>query len=132
MSLVKWQPFDLLHDTWQDWNQASSHELATDIYEDNGNIVVEMQVPGMDIKNISIEAHDNLLRISGHREERKEEKKKDFYHKEIRRGHFERVITLPADVKEDEAKAECSNGLLTITLPKKITKNGKKISITQK
>lgn len=133
MSITKWQPLELLNETWHDLSHmAGVHDLATDVYEDNGNVIVEMHTPGIDIKHITIEVHDNFLRVAGHREEKKEINKKNFYRKEIHYGDFERVITLPADVKEDEARAESSNGLLTITLPKRTVKNGKKIMITQK
>ena len=107
-------------------------EPAIDVYEENNNIIVEAEVPGMDPKDIDIEIENNTLRISGKTEKKEEVKEKNYYRKEIRKGAFERVITLPAEVKEDKIEATMKDGILRIVLPKKKSSASKKIEIKKK
>ena len=107
-------------------------EPAIDVYEKDNNIIVEAEVPGMDPKDIDIEIENNTLRISGKTEKKEEVKEKNYYRKEIRKGAFERVITLPAEVKEDKIEATMKDGILRIVLPKKKSSASKKIEIKKK
>lgn len=107
-------------------------DLAVDIYEKDNNIIAEMNLPGINPDNIEVSVEDNYLKISGSREESKEEKKKHYYSKEIRRGSFERVVRLPSSVQKDKVLAEFKNGELTITLPKSKETNSNKIKIEVK
>lgn len=107
-------------------------DLAVDIYEKDNNIIAEMNLPGINPDNIEVSVEDNYLKISGSREESKEEKKKHYYSKEIRRGSFERVVRLPSSVQRDKVLAEFKNGELTITLPKSKETNSNKIKIEVK
>jgi HSP20 family molecular chaperone IbpA len=108
---------------------APQGELATDVYEDNDNVIVEMQIPGVDENKLDITVADNHLRVAGSREERQEKKEKNFYKREIRYGSFERIITLPAEVNKDEARAEYKSGVLRVILPKKKSASPKKIKV---
>lgn len=104
-------------------------DLAVDIYEKDNNIIAEMNLPGINPDNIEVSVQDNYLKISGSREESKEEKKKHYYSKEIRRGSFERIVRLPSSVQRDKVLAEFKNGELIITLPKSKESNSSKIKI---
>ena len=133
MAIIKWHPLNELEDIFEDFgNRHLWHDLAADVYEDNGNIVVEMHVPGIKLEDITIEVDENVLRVAGHRQEAEEKKDKNFYRKEIRRGSFERVISLPAAVDSAHANAEIKNGTLKVTLPKEKGKKPSKINIAQK
>lgn len=95
-------------------------KLAADIYKEGDNIIVKIDVPGIEnSSNIKVSAQDKTLTISGSREEKKEEKDKDFYKKEIKVGEFEYIETLPEEVDATKAKTEYENGTLKIILPKK-------------
>jgi len=107
-------------------------EPAIDVYEEDNNIIVEAEVPGMDPKDIDIEIENNTLRISGKTEKKEEVKEKNYYRKEIRKGAFERVITLPAEVNEEKIEATMKDGILRIVLPKKKPSASKKIEIKKK
>lgn len=99
-------------------------DLATDVYEKDGNIVTEMNIPGIDPEKVEISVEDNYLKISGSREEEKETEEKDYYSKEIKRGSFTRTVALPASVKKEKAEAEYKDGLLKIVIPKDEKKEG--------
>ncbi len=133
MPIIRWRPFTDVEELFDDFRMRwESLDLAVDVYEDKNNIVVEMNIPGIESENVDIEVEDNYLRICGSREEEEEKKEKHFYRREIRRGSFERVITLPAAVIADQAKAEFANGVLKVTLPKVKGKEPSKIKVVKK
>lgn len=126
MSLIKWEPFDefdrFLHDVPSFPSlrvQGAGFDLAADVYEDGGNIIAEMNLPGLNGEDIEVEVEDNHLRVSGKREEVNEKREKNHYAKEIRRGSFERIIPLPAPVRNTDVTASYEDGVLKITMPKR-------------
>lgn len=122
MAIIKWEPFADVESFFEDFPTPSFKELGTDLavdlYEEGGNVVAKMNVPGVDPEKINVTVEDNTLRVSGSHEEEKEEKKKHYYHKEIRKGSFERMVSLPQGVLKDKVSAEYKNGTLIVTLPK--------------
>ena len=76
-----------------------------------------MSLPGVEASEIDISIEDDLLTVSGSREEEVESKEKDYYSKEIRRGSFARTVRLPKMVKADKAEASYEEGLLKIKIP---------------
>ena len=105
---------------------------SMDLYEKGGNVIAEMNVPGIDADKIEISVKDGILHISGTSEEKKEEKDKGYWKKELRKGSFERMVRLPVPVREDKIKATCENGILTISMPKASERPGKKVRVAVK
>ena len=91
---------------------------SVDVKEEDDQVVVAAELPGLDQSDIDVEVTQDSVRIAG--EKKKEEKKeeKGYYHRETSYGSFERTIDLPTAVDEDKAEAEFSKGVLTIRLPK--------------
>jgi HSP20 family protein len=89
------------------------------IYEKEGKVIVEADVPGVAEEDLSIEAGEDSLTLRGQRRSEKEIKEKDYYRKETSFGVFSRTIPLPALVNKDKAEAELKNGTLIISIPKK-------------
>ncbi len=89
-----------------------------DVYEDNGNVVAEFELPGIEPKNIDVEVKNDMLKVEAKGEQKTEEKKKGYYRKEMSRGYFRRVIPLPVDVQESKAVADYEKGVLKVTVPK--------------
>ena len=124
MAIIKWHPFQT--DWFDEEFRKIGGYLAVDMYEDNGNLIVEMQIPGVRADKIDISIEDDILRISGTKEEKEELKDKDYYHKEIRTGSFERAVHLPLSVVADKAAAKCDDGILKVSIPKRnISETGK-------
>src|SRR5579863_9000289 len=88
MSIVTKSPFEVLEKS----------NFAVDMYEDNGNIIAAMDVPGIDAGDIRVEIEDGQLHIFGQRKEKKEVNEAHYYHKEVRYGSFDRLISLPSDI----------------------------------
>jgi len=107
-------------------------EPAMDMYQTDTELVVELQVPKMDPKDIKVTVEDGVLRVEGGSEEEKKEDGKEYLRREIRRGQFVRMMSLPVAVKEDGAKASFEHGVLKITLPKVEAKKPKSVEIEVK
>lgn len=102
---------------------------AMDVYQEGDNVVVRASLPDIDPEKVSISVENDVLTVSGETEEKKEVKREDYYHKEIRRGSFSRSVVLPMKVKSDETEATYEKGVLKITLPKAEEAKPKKIAI---
>jgi HSP20 family protein len=98
---------------------GAPQELALDMYETDDNLVVEASLPGFKPDEVDISVEGSTLTIKGEHEENREEEQEGKYHfRERRYGSFQRTVSLPADIKADEAEASFENGVLKLTLPK--------------
>ncbi|NQV00624.1 MAG: Hsp20/alpha crystallin family protein [Parcubacteria group bacterium] len=106
-------------------------EPMVDIYQDKGNLYIDISLSGIKPEDVEISIDDNILTIQGKSEDKKEIKEENYLRKEIRKGSFRRVIKLPVDIKDNQAKAESKNGMLKITIPKvsKTISKAKKVPI---
>lgn len=140
MPLIPWQPFG----DWprffedEDWflpmlkTQGKAAAPALDLYETDKEIVAEVNLPGIAPEKVEVTVKDQMLEIRGRLEEKKEEKEKGYWRREIRKGAFERIIRLPAPVNEDKTEAAYDKGILKITMPKTEVKKEKAVKIKVK
>ncbi len=91
---------------------------SINVVEDDNEIKISAELPGMDEKDIEVSINKDVLMIRGEKKEEHEDKGKNYYRMERSYGSFSRSIPLPVDVDKDKAKAELKKGVLTITLPK--------------
>ena len=90
--------------------------VPVDVEETDGEFVIELELPGIDKDDLSIELRDDELVITG---EIKERERKGIVRRQTRRlGEFEHRITLPGDVDPDSVTARLDNGVLTIRVTK--------------
>jgi HSP20 family protein len=131
MSLMKWEPFKLLEDfPMLPFAPFRTFDFAVDVYEDKGNVIAEMNLPGLKLEDISVTFQNGSLKVAAKREEEKEKKEKDFFFKEIKRGTFERVIALPTNIKIDKTEAHYLNGVLKIVMPMVEPPKVEKVKVT--
>lgn len=89
-----------------------------DVTEDNENLYVHAEVPGVDKNDIKINLVGDVLTISGEKKTEQKDEKKNYYRIERNYGAFSRSFTLPSEIIVDKISADYNNGVLNITLPK--------------
>ncbi|KTD11113.1 heat shock protein [Legionella gratiana] len=109
------------------WEQFENLNLlpSMDVVEDEAHITVQMEMPGMDEKDIKVSFANNVLTITGEKSTSKKNEHKKFLSREISYGKYERSISLPSTVDAEKAKATFKKGMLWIELPKKPEAKGK-------
>jgi HSP20 family protein len=88
-----------------------------DVRRKNGDILVEIELPGMTSKDVQIEVTEEGLSISGEKRQESETREENFYRSERSFGRFMRRIALPAGTDTDKAEARFEDGVLRITMP---------------
>jgi HSP20 family protein len=90
-----------------------------DILEKNGNLLLQVEVPGIKEKELDVKLEGNVLTLSGEKKLEKEDDRNNFHRRESYYGKFSRSFTLPETSALDKVKADYKNGVLTITVPQK-------------
>ena len=91
---------------------------ALNVSEDEDNLYVRAELPGIVPEQIEITTKENNLIIKGERKIAAEGEKVSYHRREREAGSFRRIISLPARVDTEKVTAACKNGVLTVTLPK--------------
>jgi HSP20 family protein len=99
------------------------------VYEDEHNIILTAELPGIEEKDLNITVENNVLTITGERKMETEVKKENFQRVERRYGRFTRSFTLPPTVDPENVNAEFNNGVLKLTLQKREEAKPKQIKI---
>jgi HSP20 family protein len=132
MSIIRWDPFDeimsmresmdrLFEDFFSRRPRQSGPlvwQPAVEISETDAEVVVKAELPGIDPKHVEVNVTGDTLTIKGEAKAEQEEKRRNYYRRELRYGAFQRAIALPIEVKGDEAKATFRHGILEIRVPK--------------
>ena len=108
---------------------STSFAPPVDVYEDEHNVSLKIEVPGIDEKDIDVRIENNLLTVHGERKFEKEEKEENFRRVERQYGSFTRTFTLPSTVDGERVSANYDKGILKITLPKKAEAKPKQIKV---
>ncbi|MEB3273118.1 MAG: Hsp20/alpha crystallin family protein [Prochlorothrix sp.] len=94
-----------------------------ELSETQEHFQIRFELPGMSKEDLNVEVTPDSVRISGHRQEVTPADEALNHRSEFRYGAFERVIGLPAEVKHNETKATYENGILALTLPKRVAED---------
>ena len=105
---------------------------AADIYETDGELVVELEVPGFDEKELEVEVHDHTLSVKGERKEATERKDKTVRLRERLESAFERSFALPPETDSEHVSAVYEKGVLTLHVPKMVAEKPHIIEIAKK
>ena len=135
-TLVKWSPFrefDLIERQMrrmlEDIGIAPAMLPAADVYETEDEFVLEVEVPGYAEKELTIEAFDHAVAISGERKVDEERKEKTFRLHERLEKHFERRFELPPEADTEHLRAVFEKGVLEVHAPKSPEAKPRKIPI---
>jgi HSP20 family protein len=142
MNLVPWRPFRelvgfrgevdrLFEDFWGCWPEPTEREWvpALDVSETEDKVLVKVELPGIDPKDIDVSVQADLLTIKGERKQEKEEKGESYHRVERTYGTFTRTLRLPAETEPEKVTAGYKDGVLTLGIPKKEEAKAKKIEV---
>jgi len=142
MAITRWDPFrevaalqNRVNSLFREMNEAdsplttASFVPAVDIYEDAQKVVLKLEVPGIEEKDLDVRVENHTLTVKGERKFEKEEKEENFHRIERRYGSFYRAFTLPSTVDAEHIGASYSAGVLKLELAKKPEAQPKQIKI---
>jgi HSP20 family protein len=141
--LTRWEPFrefstlqDRINRVFResyngshDDSLTSTFAPAVDVYEDEHQVALKIDVPGIDEKDIDVRVENNTLTVHGERKIEKEEKEENYRRVERQYGSFTRTFNLPQTVDTESVSASYDKGVLKIVLPKKAEAKPKQIKI---
>jgi HSP20 family protein len=142
--LTRWEPFRefstlqdrmnrLFRDSFSEGREesltTSSFAPAVDVYEDEHNVTLKIEVPGIDEKDIDVRIENHTLTVHGERKFEKEEKEENYRRVERQYGSFNRSFTLPNTVDAENISANYDKGILKIKLAKKAEAKPKQIKV---
>jgi HSP20 family protein len=136
MAIIRWDPFRDMVTIREKMNRlfedaftarggddkditASTWMPAVDIFENENELVLTAEIPGIDEKDVEIKIEDNTLTLKGERKFEKETKEENYHRIERSYGSFYRAFTLPNYVDTDKVQAQHENGVLKISMPKR-------------
>jgi HSP20 family protein len=108
---------------------AGTFMPAADVYEDEHNVILKLEIPGVNEEDLKVSVENNILTIQGERKFEKEEKEENFHRIERRYGSFTRTFRLPNTVDSDRVEAGYDKGILKITLAKRAEAKPKQIKV---
>jgi HSP20 family protein len=130
MPLMRWDPFTVLArlDTeFDDLVRRSfgaapyQYTPAVEMATEGADVLITLEVPGVDVKDIDIEVDEGRLTISGERRDQWENTQGKVLVREVRYGSFRRTFQLPEGVAADQVEAQADKGLLRVRV-KNVTK----------
>ena len=142
--LTRWDPFRefatlqdrmnrLFRDSYSEGREealtTSTFAPAVDVYEDEHNVTLKIEVPGIDEKDIDVRVENHTLTVHGERKFEKEEKEENFRRVERQYGSFTRSFTLPNTIDAEHVTADYEKGVLKIKLAKKAEAKPKQIKV---
>lgn len=139
-SLRRWEPFSLFDEMQQDmarlWNQLmpwprwlvsepiramgqlTVWRPTTDVYEQDNQIVVKAELPGVKKEDINVELDQGSLVIRGERHAEHQERQDRYYQAERSSGSFYRRLPVPEGVSADQIQATYNDGILEVRIPR--------------
>jgi HSP20 family protein len=142
MAITRWDPFreayslqnrvnSLLRDLNGDGELVSTAGFVppVDIYGDEKKVVIKLEAPGIDEKDLDVRVENQTMTVRGERKFESEEKEENFHRIERRYGSFFRSFTLPTTVDAENVDAKYNAGVLRIELLKKAEAQPKQIKV---
>jgi HSP20 family protein len=142
MAITRWDPFrevatlqNRVNSLFRDFNEGESAMTtasfipAVDIYEDEKKVVLKLEVPGIEEKDLDVSVENHTLTVKGERKLENEEKQENFHRIERRYGSFYRAFTLPNTVDTENVAASYNAGVLKLELKKKPEAQPKQIKV---
>ena len=113
----------------KDQLSAGTFVPPVDVYEDEHNLVVKLEIPGVNENDLDVQVENNTLTVKGERKFEKEEKEENFHRIERRYGSFVRTFRLPNTIDTDKVEAHYDKGILKVSLAKREEAKPKQIKV---
>ncbi len=121
MAIVRWDPFATLFPMRQMFQfprqmieEQEEWLPKIDVYDEENDLVVKAEMPGMKTEDIQVRLDDGMLVISGKREREEKVDEKDYYRMERSYGSFMRSVPVPSGTKQEDVDAKYENGVLEV------------------
>jgi HSP20 family protein len=117
--------FERFEAGWPHWSQAvtrwpgSAMVPDLDVHENEKLFTIDVELPGVDEKDVSVTVNSGYLTIKGEKKSEHEEKKENYYLAERSFGSFERSLRLPEALDDTKIEAKFEKGVLKISAPKR-------------
>lgn len=117
--------FERFEHGWPRWPSVFRGSLRgvmvpeLDIHENSKQLTIEVDLPGVDEKDVSVTLANGMLTIRGEKKTEREEKKENYYLAERSYGAFERTVSMPDTIDENKLEAKFDKGVLKIAAQKK-------------
>ena len=122
MNLFPWNPLRDIDSIGREMNNFLENlKIASpriDVYQTETEVIINAEIPGVSKEDLNVYVDEDTVRLSGETKRDEEYKDENIYRTERFYGNFSRTISLPVEVKSEQAKAEYKNGILSIRLPK--------------
>ena len=133
MELTPWKPFremepfkrEMVRLMSQFFGEGNTGDVLAkewfpplNVVESKENLIVEVELPGMEAKDIDVNLSGDILTIKGEKKEERKEEDKHYHRFECHIGSFQRTLKLPVSVLGNKVDAGFNQGILKITLPK--------------
>jgi HSP20 family protein len=132
MALIRWEPFREIDSLQREMNRlfdsltpsenSGGRSIdfipAAEMHETPHSVELKLEVPGLEAKDLDVRVTEQAVAVSGERRSETKTEQGGMTRSEFRYGKFQRVIPLPARVKQDQVKADYNNGVLSLSLPK--------------
>lgn len=130
MPLMRWDPFTALARMDEQFDDLVRRTFGTATYQfvpavematDNADVVITLELPGVNPEDVDIEVAEGRLTITGERHDRSQDSRGQVLVREVRYGAFRRTFQLPEGVTADQIEAAADNGMLHVRV-KNVTK----------
>ena len=144
MAIVRYNPWQEMNSLQRQLNRLFDDALTTENWNDFGNwssfpsaeitekedaYHLKLEIPGMEAKDLDIQVMADRVAIAGERKSETKSEEHGSTRSEFRYGKFQRIIPLPARVKNTDVTAEYKNGIVYLTLPKSEAEKNKVVKV---
>lgn len=141
--ITRWDPFDLSRLQEQvnrlfdgkfnanaDGSTLTAWAPSVDVYETENELVIKADLPAMAEKDLDVRVENNMLTVRGERKFEQSVKEENYLRMERSYGTFSRSFSLPNTVDTQAIKAQYTDGVLTVSLPKRAESKPKQVKIS--
>jgi len=123
-----WSAFETIRRSMRNLRPFEFRFANYELIDEGDKYVIEMELPGVDKRDIEINVIDHMLEISVRKKEEIKKEEEGYYISKKYYAGFRETISLPADADTENIKAKYNNGILRIEIGKKTSK-GKKVTL---